>query len=149
MEGCGPLCQLGVATLQNRAGHDSEVLTASRRAAAIASRLFSDVVVGTLAMRADRAVWPAGGFEPYPGGGFVVKVGGGKCVFGHLKSPMAKTLALVGCGVNYVFHLASYGFCMPTAPDALFKTLADPTRRAIFEQLNRDGEQTVRALTDH
>jgi hypothetical protein len=24
-------------------------------------------------------------------------------------SPMAKTLALVVCGVNYVFHLASYG----------------------------------------
>src|ERR1700730_4491963 len=51
------------------------------------------------------------------------------------------------CGVNYVFHLASYGFCMPTAPDTLFKTLADPTRRAIFERLNRDGEQTVGALT--
>ena len=29
----------------------------------------------------------------------------------------------------------------------LFKTLADPTRRAIFERLCRDGEQTVRALT--
>jgi DNA-binding transcriptional ArsR family regulator len=33
-------------------------------------------------------------------------------------------------------------------PDHLFKTLADPTRRAIFERLVRDGEQTVRALTD-
>ena len=37
---------------------------------------------------------------------------------------------------------------MHTPPDALFKTLADPTRRAIFERLSRDGEQTVRALTD-
>ncbi len=37
---------------------------------------------------------------------------------------------------------------MSTAPDALFKSLADPTRRAIFERLSRDGEQTVRALTD-
>src|ERR1700681_4843210 len=37
---------------------------------------------------------------------------------------------------------------MQTAPDALFKTLADPTRRAILERLTRDGEQTVRALTD-
>ena len=37
---------------------------------------------------------------------------------------------------------------MHTASDALFKTLADPTRRAIFERLTRDGEQTVRALTD-
>ena len=38
---------------------------------------------------------------------------------------------------------------MPTAPDVLFKTLADPTRRAIFERLSRDGEQTVRVLTGH
>ena len=35
----------------------------------------------------------------------------------------------------------------PTAADVLFKTLADPTRRAIFERLCRDGEQTVGALT--
>jgi len=34
-------------------------------------------------------------------------------------------------------------------PDTLFKTLADPIRRAIFERLCRNGEQTVRALTDH
>src|SRR5947209_19461907 len=38
---------------------------------------------------------------------------------------------------------------MDSAFDALFKTLADPTRRAIFERLSRDGEQTVRVLTDH
>jgi DNA-binding transcriptional ArsR family regulator len=31
--------------------------------------------------------------------------------------------------------------------DALFKTLADPTRRAIFERLCRDGALTVHALT--
>ena len=36
---------------------------------------------------------------------------------------------------------------MPNAHDVLFKTLADPTRRAIFERLCRDGEQTVAALT--
>jgi DNA-binding transcriptional ArsR family regulator len=36
---------------------------------------------------------------------------------------------------------------MPTAPDLLFKTLADPTRRALYERLCRDGEQTVGALT--
>ncbi|QNA86958.1 helix-turn-helix transcriptional regulator [Sphingomonas sp. So64.6b] len=29
----------------------------------------------------------------------------------------------------------------------IFKTLADPTRLAIFERLCRDGEQTVGALT--
>jgi DNA-binding transcriptional ArsR family regulator len=37
---------------------------------------------------------------------------------------------------------------MRAAPDALFKALADPTRRAIYEHLVGDGEQTVRALTD-
>jgi len=37
---------------------------------------------------------------------------------------------------------------MHAAPDDVLKTLADPTRRAIFERLVRDGEQTVRALTD-
>ena len=31
--------------------------------------------------------------------------------------------------------------------DMLFRTLADPTRRAIFERLARDGEQTVAGLT--
>jgi len=35
----------------------------------------------------------------------------------------------------------------PNPPDLLFRTLADPTRRAIFERLCRDGEQTVAALT--
>ena len=37
---------------------------------------------------------------------------------------------------------------MTVAPDALFKSLADPTRRAIFERLVHDGEQTVQGLTD-
>jgi DNA-binding transcriptional ArsR family regulator len=31
--------------------------------------------------------------------------------------------------------------------DMLFRTLADPTRRALFERLCREGEQTVGALT--
>ncbi|MDP3800749.1 helix-turn-helix transcriptional regulator [Brevundimonas sp.] len=35
----------------------------------------------------------------------------------------------------------------PTTPDALFRTLADPTRRALFERLCREGETTVGALT--
>jgi DNA-binding transcriptional ArsR family regulator len=37
---------------------------------------------------------------------------------------------------------------MPVAPDELFRTLADPTRRAIFVHLAGEGEQTVRALTE-
>lgn len=36
---------------------------------------------------------------------------------------------------------------MPETHDLLFKTLADLTRRAIFERLCREGEQTVGALT--
>ena len=38
---------------------------------------------------------------------------------------------------------------MHSASDTIFRTLADPTRRAIFERLARDGEQTVRVLTGH
>ncbi len=37
---------------------------------------------------------------------------------------------------------------MPVAADSLFRALADPTRRAIFERLTRDGDQTVHALTE-
>ena len=37
---------------------------------------------------------------------------------------------------------------MSKAQDILFKTLSDPTRRGIFEQLCREGERTVVALTD-
>src|ERR1700690_2600665 len=42
----------------------------------------------------------------------------------------------------------SYGFRMPATSHELFATLADATRRAIFERLCRDGEQTVWMLTD-
>ena len=37
---------------------------------------------------------------------------------------------------------------LPDAHGALFRSLADPTRRAIFERLCREGELTVRGLTD-
>lgn len=36
---------------------------------------------------------------------------------------------------------------MTNARDILFRTLADPTRRALFERLCREGEQTVGGLT--
>jgi DNA-binding transcriptional ArsR family regulator len=36
---------------------------------------------------------------------------------------------------------------MQAGHDTLFRTLADPTRRAIFERLCRDGELTVGGLT--
>ena len=37
---------------------------------------------------------------------------------------------------------------MTTSPGVLLRTLADPTRRAIFERLCREGEQTVWMLTE-
>lgn len=37
---------------------------------------------------------------------------------------------------------------MSAAPDAIFRSLADPTRRALFERLCREGEVTVGALTE-
>jgi len=36
---------------------------------------------------------------------------------------------------------------MQAVANNLFKALSDPTRRAIFEHLSRDGDQTVHALT--
>lgn len=36
---------------------------------------------------------------------------------------------------------------MPDVQDAIFRSLSDPTRRALFERLCMDGEQTVGALT--
>ncbi|MCB1516333.1 MAG: helix-turn-helix transcriptional regulator [Hyphomicrobiaceae bacterium] len=36
---------------------------------------------------------------------------------------------------------------MPDTQSLIFKSLSDPTRRAIFEQLCREGEQTVGFLT--
>lgn len=36
---------------------------------------------------------------------------------------------------------------MHASQDIIFRTLADPTRRALFERLCRYGEQTVVALT--
>ncbi|WP_165227329.1 ArsR/SmtB family transcription factor [Aquisphaera insulae] len=37
---------------------------------------------------------------------------------------------------------------MQVVADDLFRALADPTRRSIFEHLMSEGEQTVRALTE-
>jgi DNA-binding transcriptional ArsR family regulator len=37
---------------------------------------------------------------------------------------------------------------MPAPAPRVFSAIADPTRRALFERLCRDGEQTVRALTE-
>jgi DNA-binding transcriptional ArsR family regulator len=46
-------------------------------------------------------------------------------------------------------YLITNGLCVVMRADhgELLRTLADPTRRAIFEGLCRDGEKTVGALT--
>jgi DNA-binding transcriptional ArsR family regulator len=38
---------------------------------------------------------------------------------------------------------------MPAISGQVFTALADPTRRALFERLSREGELTVRRLTDN
>lgn len=38
---------------------------------------------------------------------------------------------------------------MRHSPDAVFRSLADPTRRALLERLMENGEHTVGALTGH
>jgi DNA-binding transcriptional ArsR family regulator len=38
---------------------------------------------------------------------------------------------------------------MHAVANDVFRALADPTRRAIFEELTRQGEQTVHALTSY
>lgn len=42
----------------------------------------------------------------------------------------------------------SYGTGLAPSPTEVLRSLADPTRRAIFEHLMQGGEQNVRALTD-
>jgi DNA-binding transcriptional ArsR family regulator len=38
---------------------------------------------------------------------------------------------------------------MKTDLDAVFKALADPTRRRLLDQLHRDNGQTLTALSEH
>jgi DNA-binding transcriptional ArsR family regulator len=48
----------------------------------------------------------------------------------------------------YGLSIANWLFIVKPDPrDILFRSLADPTRRALFERLCREGEQTVGALT--
>ncbi len=44
-------------------------------------------------------------------------------------------------------HSLKVMYPMSNAANLLFATLGDPTRRAIFERLCREGEQTVAVLT--
>jgi DNA-binding transcriptional ArsR family regulator len=46
-------------------------------------------------------------------------------------------------------HMAMVCRVKTASSNTVFRALADPTRRAIFEQLTRQGEQTVHALTGY
>src|SRR6516164_346164 len=83
MEHGGPLRQPCMAAFHNRAGRDAEVPTALRIATAIATNLLGRVVLLALAVRANRARRPAGGFEPRPAGLLIVKIGPCKLALGH------------------------------------------------------------------
>lgn len=48
---------------------------------------------------------------------------------------------------SHLHRFNDQGNTMHAEPTAVFKSLSDPTRRAIFERLSRDGELTVHALT--
>jgi hypothetical protein len=91
-----------MAALHDRFSLDREILAALGLATAIATYLFSGVVLQTATIRADRTIRPSGGFKPLPGRVLIVKVLLGELVLGHGRSPMVKILAYVVCGVNYV-----------------------------------------------
>jgi DNA-binding transcriptional ArsR family regulator len=44
-------------------------------------------------------------------------------------------------------HMVMVSGVKPANANHVFRALADPTRRAIYEELSRQGEQTVHALT--
>ena len=102
LERHGPLGKRRVAAFHDRFGLDGEILAAFFLAAAIAPSFLGRVMLQTAAIRADRTIRPAGGFKPPPGGIFIVEMGVCELVLGHDFAPMAKTLALGACGVNYV-----------------------------------------------
>ena len=66
---------------------------------------------------------------------------------------LKNSTATVNFGPTDVFSLTIYNRTvidcgMPAVPNAVFKTLADPTRRSICERLCRDGEPHLWMLTD-
>jgi DNA-binding transcriptional ArsR family regulator len=70
------------------------------------------------------------------------------CVIGgDGAAPRSRLTDTYLCGYTSIHSQQVIDPKMPNAHDVLFRTLADPTRRALFERLCRDGEQTVGALT--
>ncbi|MGA3011362.1 MAG: metalloregulator ArsR/SmtB family transcription factor [Terracidiphilus sp.] len=62
----------------------------------------------------------------------------------------AERAAIGNCGKVAVDKPSPFGYGLHVTlanTNYVFRALADPTRRAIFEELTRRGEQTVHALT--
>ena len=64
-------------------------------------------------------------------------------------SARARNTGLALAGFTHTTITARLWFLgvKPVRANPVFRALADPTRRAIFEELTRQGEQTVHALT--
>jgi hypothetical protein len=102
MKGHGPQSKGRVAAFHDAASLDREILTAFFLGAAVATDLFGRIVLQTATMRAYGAIRPAGGFKPTPSCVLICELRVFEYVLGHGFAPMARTLALAVCGVNYV-----------------------------------------------
>ena len=71
---------------------------------------------------------------------------GGSCDEDHYAAPRSCLTPHISAVIGLINSQRVID-CDATPHDILFRTLADPTRRAIFERLCRDGDQTVGALT--
>jgi DNA-binding transcriptional ArsR family regulator len=72
---------------------------------------------------------------------------GGSCDEDHYAAPRSRLTHTYLGGYLSINSQLVIDPKMPNAHDVLFRSLADPTRRALFERLCREGEQTVGALT--
>jgi DNA-binding transcriptional ArsR family regulator len=72
---------------------------------------------------------------------------GGPCEEDHYAAPRSRLTHTYLSDYTSINSQQIYRSQMPNAHEVLFRTLADPTRRALFERLCREGEKTVGALT--
>ena len=72
---------------------------------------------------------------------------GGACHEDHHAAPRSRLTHTYLGGYTLINSQQGIDPKVSNAHDVLFRTLADPTRRALFERLCREGEKTVGALT--
>src|SRR5271166_1213276 len=143
MKSRNPLHKFGVAAFHDRVGHDSKILPARKRGATIATCFFGCVMLFAFAMRADWAVWPAGGFKPPPSGVFIVEVGFCKLVLSHWGLPLWPNTSL--CGLWRQLHNTPFG-C--THPKTRWGAAAHRVRRLLTERA-RIGGPRAKSARDH